>query len=78
MFYNCSSLTSLKLADFNTENVENMKAMFYNCSSLTFIDLSNFTIENVNDMENIFSNCSSLKKSEIICYDKELYHKFEN
>ena len=35
MFSNCSSLTSLNLSNFNTNNVTYMDAMFYNCSSLT-------------------------------------------
>ena len=35
MFYNCSSLTSLNLSNFNTNNVINMSNMFYKCSSLT-------------------------------------------
>ena len=28
MFYNCSSLTSLNLSNFNTNNVTNMEGMF--------------------------------------------------
>ena len=35
MFYYCSSLTSLDLSNFNTNNVTDMRSMFYNCSSLT-------------------------------------------
>ena len=34
MFYNCSSLDSLNLSNFNTPNVTDMSYMFYNCSSL--------------------------------------------
>ena len=29
MFYNCSSLTSLNLSNFNTNNVNNMRGMFF-------------------------------------------------
>ena len=32
MFYNCSSLTSLNLSNFNTNNVTNMSDMFSYCS----------------------------------------------
>ena len=32
MFYNCSSLISLDLSNFNTQNVTNMMLMFCNCS----------------------------------------------
>ena len=34
MFYECSSLTSLNLSNFNTNNVEDMREMFDGCSSL--------------------------------------------
>ena len=38
MFYNCSSLTSLNLSNFNTNNFHNMSSIFYECSSLTSLD----------------------------------------
>ena len=38
MFYNCSSLTSLNLSNFNTNNVNNMSGMFSCCSSLTSLN----------------------------------------
>ena len=34
MFCNCSSLKSIDLSLFNTNNVTNMEYMFYNCPSL--------------------------------------------
>ena len=45
MFCNCSTLTSLNLSNFNTNNVNHMSYMFYNSSSLIF-DLSNFNTNN--------------------------------
>ena len=48
MFYGCSSLTSLNLSNFNTNNVNNMNHMFSYCSSLTSLNLSN--THNVKDM----------------------------
>ena len=39
MFYNCSSLSSLNLSNFNTNNVQDMSNMFYYCSSLTSFHL---------------------------------------
>ena len=36
MFYNCNSLTSLDLSNFNTQNVTDMSYMFSNCNSLIF------------------------------------------
>ena len=38
IFYECSSLTSLNLSNFNTKNVENMGGMFEDCSSLTSLN----------------------------------------
>ena len=61
MFSGCSSLTSLNLSNFNTENVQNMRGMFSGCSSLTSLDLSNFNTENVQDMIHMFNECNSLQ-----------------
>ena len=41
MFDSCSSLTSLNLFNFNTNNVKYMNGMFYGCSSLISLNLSN-------------------------------------
>jgi len=60
MFFNCSSLISLNLSNFNINNVINMSYMFYNCSSLISLNLSNFNTNKVNNMEGMFSFCSSL------------------
>jgi len=60
MYSNCSSLTSLNLSNFNTNNVNNMSSMFSNCSSLTSLNLSNFNTNNVEDMSSMFYYCSSL------------------
>ena len=61
MFYNCSSLISLDLSNFNTQNVTNMNCMFDNCSSLISLDLSNFNTQHVYYF-GMFCNCSSLIK----------------
>ena len=60
MFSECSSLTSLNLFNFNTNNVTNMDSMFNICSSLTSLNLSNFNTNNVTKMEYMFNGCSSL------------------
>ena len=60
IFYNCSSLISLNLSNFNTNKVTDMSHMFYKCSSLTSLNLSNFNTNKVNNMSYMFSNCSSL------------------
>ncbi len=58
MFFKCSSLTSLNLSNFNTDNVKYMRYMFSGCSSLTSLNLFNFNPNN--NMCNMFSDYSSL------------------
>ena len=50
MFMWCSSLNSIDLSNFNSNNVINMASMFSGCSSLTKINLSNFNTNNVKNM----------------------------
>ena len=52
MFSYCSSLTSLNLSNFNTNNVNIMSGMFSHCSSLTSLDFYNFNTNNVKYMNN--------------------------
>ena len=40
MFLGCSSLISLNLSNFNTNNVKDMSRIFYKCNSLTSLDCS--------------------------------------
>ena len=42
IFYECTTLTSLDLSNFNNDNVIDMSHMFYNCSALDTLNLSNF------------------------------------
>jgi surface protein len=70
MFSECTSLPSLNLSNFNTNNVNNMSGMFYNCSSLTFLNLCNFNTNNVKCMDWMFFG---LKKGcDIIITDSNL------
>ena len=57
----CSSLTSLNLSNFNTDNVQNMSYMFCDCSSLTSLHLSNVNTYNVNNMNYMFYNYHNIK-----------------
>ena len=50
MFYDCSSLTSLNISNWDTSSVTRMSTMFSNCSSLTSLDISNWNTSNVEDM----------------------------
>jgi surface protein len=47
MYNRCSSLESIDLSSFNTNNVINMNDMFKGCSSLKSLDLSSFNTNNV-------------------------------
>ena len=69
MFYNCYSLTSLDLSNFNTANVTDMGTMFYNCYSLTSLDLSSFNTSNVTDMSDMFSRCTSLTSLDLSSFN---------
>ena len=62
MFSGCSSLTSLDLSNFNTNNVEDTSGMFYNCSNLTELNLSNFDTSKVTKTKDMFGNCTKLNK----------------
>ena len=76
MFSKCSSLNSLNLSNFNTNNVKYMSEMFSNCSSLTSLNLSNFNTNNVKNMSGMFYNCSSL--TSLNTKDKRLLKKWKN
>jgi len=67
MFNGCSSLTSLDLSGFKTDNVTgtDMSMMFYGCSSLTSLDLSSFRTDNVTYMSHMFNGCSSLTSLDL-------------
>ena len=76
MFNNCSSLISLNLNNFNTNNVKDMNNMFNNCSSLTSLNLNNFNTNNVKDMKDIFYNIKN--DCEIICKDEKILLEIKN
>lgn len=60
MFYQ-SSVKSIELSDFNTQNVKDMSYMFSGCTSLSELDVSNFVTSSVTDMSYMFENCQNLK-----------------
>ena len=70
LFNNCSSLNSLNLSNFNTNNVKYMSFMFCNCSSLNSLNLSNFNTNNVTDMNNMFEQIQ--KSCKIIENDNKI------
>ena len=78
MFYNCASLISLNLSNFNISQVTNMNAMFYGCSSLTSLNLpSNFKSFKVSNTISMFFNCSSLTSLNLSLF-KPLYYNMND
>ena len=69
MFYECNSLTSVDLTNFNTENVQSMANMFYNCYSLNKINISNFDTRKVKSMFSMFYNCRSLESIDLSTFE---------
>ena len=60
MFYNCPSLTSLDLSNFNTSNVTDMNYMFGMCQKLTNLNINNFDTSKVTNMDGMFRECKAL------------------
>ena len=75
MFSGCTSLISLDLTGFNTENVEDMNSMFSGCTSLNSINLLNFDTSKVINMAGMFENCQSLNSIDLSKFNTE---KVEN
>ena len=57
MFFDCSSLSSLYLSNFITNNIKDMSCMFFNYSSLISLNLYNCNTNNVNNMNGITKYC---------------------
>lgn len=69
LFENITSLTSLNISDFYTDNVVDMSEMFYGCRSLETLDLYHFDTNNVTDMSRMFTNCYSLTSLDLRNFD---------
>ena len=69
VFYNCSSLTSLDVSNWNTSKVTNMMGTFMKCSALTSLDVSNWNTSNVTTMWGMFNNACSLKTLNLNSWD---------
>ena len=71
MFYECNSIKTLDLSNFNTEKVTDMCFMFRGCTSLININLSNFNTQNVTDMYQMFTHCDSIKSLDLSNFNTE-------
>ncbi|MBQ9013212.1 MAG: BspA family leucine-rich repeat surface protein, partial [Bacilli bacterium] len=60
LFTNCSSLKILKIDNFDTSKMNNMRQMFQGCTSLISVDVSSFDTSNVTNMQAMFSGCKAL------------------
>ena len=65
LFYDCSSLESLNIDNFNVSLVTDMTGMFCNCQSLTELNLNNFNTINVKIMKSMFFGCYSLTSLDL-------------
>ena len=61
MFYKCSSLISLDLSSFETENVISISYMFNSCTSLSELNLSNFNTKNCFRFTSMFTGTKKIK-----------------
>ena len=69
MFSGCSSLISVDLSSFNTNNINNMSFVFDGCRNLESINLSSLNIHNVKKMWGMFYDCQSLKSIDLSTFN---------
>lgn len=65
MFFDCSSMVSLDVSNFDTSNITDMGYMFYGCHELTSLDVSNFDTSNVINMASMFSGLYGLTSLDV-------------
>ena len=71
MFGGCSSLTTLDLSTFTTNNVVNMAGMFNGCSGLKELKIDGFVTNNVKIMTDMFRGCSALTDLDLSNFNTE-------
>ena len=71
MFGGCSSLTTLDLSTFTTNNVVNMAGMFSGCSGLKELKIDGFVTNNVKIMTDMFRGCSALTDLDLSNFNTE-------
>ena len=70
MFMECSSLTTLDLAGFDTSCVTDMRVMFYGCTSLKRIAVGDkFVTTSVTASDGMFYDCTALVGGKGTAYD---------
>jgi surface protein len=68
LFYNCASLTSLNLSNFDTAQVTWIESMFEGCSSLEYINLIKASENQILNSKNIFKGTP---ENLVICLNQE-------
>ena len=61
MFYDCQSMKSIDVSNFDVSKVTTTESMFQYCSSLTSLDLSKFKTPDCQNMASMFGNCGNLQ-----------------
>ena len=65
IFYVCSSLESIDLSGFGTQNMTTMDGMFKGCENLKSINLSGFQAEGVTSMSYLFHNLTNVESIDL-------------
>ena len=78
LFFNCYSLSSVKLGNFSSSSVTNMSSMFSGCYSLEDTNLSILDTSKVVDMGHMFSRCTQLKSLDLSFFDTSLVTNMNN
>ena len=68
-FYDCNSLTTLDVSNWDTSKVTDMSGTFCRCYSLTSLDASNWDTGNVTNMDAMFSYCYSFTSLDVSNWD---------
>ena len=69
MFWNCSSLTSINFANFDSSSVQDMHLTFAGCIDLKELDLSTFDTSKVTTMYYMFTDCMNLTSLNLGHFD---------
>lgn len=64
-----TTLKSLDVSNFDTNNVTDMSYMFSGITALESLDLSSFITKNVTNMSGMFDDCSSLTQLDVSYFD---------
>lgn len=69
LFTGCSALKVLKIDNFDTSKMNNMRQMFQSCTSLISLNVSSFNTSNVTDMMYMFRGCKALTELNLANFD---------